>query len=281
MNPKYIMPDSLTEKEAERLEANLRYWDEDRIAAAQVKLTTKSIKETEKQLAGYYGKTMQKITGQFELTYLRLTAGIKEGIQPTPADLYRLNSYWEMQGQLRDELNKLGYYQLNLFEQQFTNHFIEIYESLAAIDKTGAFNTVSADTAKQVINNIWCADGKAWKQRIWENTELLREELNEGLIDCVVMGKKSDWLIEQLQSRFDVSNYRATSLVKTELSHIQTQAAKQRYMDMGAKEFEVWAEKDERQCKICGKLHKTKYPIGAQPPIPAHPKCRCTIIPVV
>lgn len=43
----------------------------------------------------------------------------------------------------------------------------------------------------------------------------------------------------------------------------------------------MWADKDERRCEKCGKLHQKRYPIGANVPIPAHPNCRCCVVPVV
>ena len=55
----------------------------------------------------------------------------------------------------------------------------------------------------------------------------------------------------------------------------------QRYKDYGITEVEILADKDERQCEVCGKLHKKRYPTSANVPIPAHPRCRCTVIPVV
>lgn len=256
------------------------YWGE-RAAKAQAKLTTKSIKETQKQLAKYYKVTMLKSVGQFELIHKRVLASIRDGATPTPADLYKLDTYWKMQGQLNAELRKLGELQLEFFNKEFTEHYINIYQSLALMDNTGAFSTVDANMANQIINAIWCADGKSWSARIWENTERLQEALNNGLSECLLMGKKSDWLTQRLTEEFNVSFHRAESLVKTELSHIQNQAAQQRYADLGVKQFQVWAEKDERQCKVCGKLHETRYPIGAKVPIPAHPRCRCTIIPVI
>jgi SPP1 gp7 family putative phage head morphogenesis protein len=135
--------------------------------------------------------------------------------------------------------------------------------------------------AQQMINQIWCADGKSWSQRIWENTELLAETLNEELIHCVVSGKKTTDLKNLLQERFNVSYARADMLVRTELAHIQTQAAQKRYEDYGVQEVEIWADEDERRCDVCGDLHEKKYPMGARVPIPAHPNCRCCIVPVV
>jgi SPP1 gp7 family putative phage head morphogenesis protein len=110
---------------------------------------------------------------------------------------------------------------------------------------------------------------------------MLVETLNEGLVDSVITGRKTTQLKKILQERFKVSYSRADTLVRTEMSHIQNTAAQKRYEDYGLKEFEVWADKDERLCEVCGSLHKTRYPMGAQIPVPVHPRCRCSIIPVV
>lgn len=84
-----------------------------------------------------------------------------------------------------------------------------------------------------------------------------------------------------LMQDFNVSFNNADTIVRTEMAHIQTQAAIQRYKDYGITEVEILADKDERQCEVCGKLHKKRYPTGANVPIPAHPRCRCSVIPVV
>jgi SPP1 gp7 family putative phage head morphogenesis protein len=132
-----------------------------------------------------------------------------------------------------------------------------------------------------MIRQVWAADGKSWSTRIWDNTADLAETLNEKLIECVVGGKKTSDLKKALMERFHVSFGRADALARTELAHIQTQAARQRYEDTGIEYVEIWADKDERRCEVCGKLHQKRYPVGAQIPIPAHPRCRCTIVPVV
>ena len=88
-------------------------------------------------------------------------------------------------------------------------------------------------------------------------------------------------LKNQLQEQFGVSYRRADSIARTEIAHIQTQAAQQRYTDYGIQEVEIWADEDERRCPECGQLHQKRYPVGAAVPIPAHPNCRCCIVPVV
>lgn len=257
----------------------MSYW-QDRMASSQTNLTNKSVKQIEKQMKKYYGTAMKKTIADFEATYNKVLAATAEGRQPTPADLYKLDAYWQMQAQMRQELQKLGDKQIAALSKAFEENFFEIYYSIG-IPGMEAFNTIDESMVQQLINHIWVADGKSWSQRIWENNELLAATLNEELVNCVVAGKKTTQLKDILQERFGVSYGRADALVRTELAHIQTQAAQQRYTDYGIQEMEIWADADERRCEVCGKLHQKRYPIGAVPPIPAHPKCRCCIVPVV
>lgn len=255
------------------------YW-KNRQAKAQTKLTNKTQKAIDAQMRKYYKKAMNNTIDSFEHTYLKILDTLEEGKEPTPADLYKLDSYWKMQGQLKQELQKLGAKQIKALSANFEINFFDIYHSIA-LEGMDAFTTIDREAAQHIINSIWCADGKSWSARIWENTTKLADTLNEELINCVVTGKKSGELKKLLQERFNVSYGRADALVRTELAHIQTEAAKKRYEDYGIQQMEVWADEDERRCDVCGKLHQTKYPIGATPPIPAHPKCRCCIVPVI
>lgn len=255
------------------------YWAE-RMAKAQSKLTDKNIADTEKQLARYYRTSQQKIIGQFEKVYQKVFSQIAEGKEVTPADLYKLDSYWKMQGQLQQELQKLGDKQAELLGNKFTQQYQSIYDGIA-LPSGDAFSSVNKDMAQQMINQIWCADGKSWSQRVWDNTDKLQQALNDNLIDCVLTGKKPSELKQLLQSSFGASYSRADTVVRTELAHIQTQAARDRYQNMGVTEVEILADKDERRCKTCGKLHGKRYSVGVTAPVPVHPNCRCCIIPVI
>ena len=185
-----------------------------------------------------------------------------------------------MQGQLRQQLQRLGDRQINALSKIFEINFFDVY---CSIDIPGmeAFNTIDNKGAQQLINSVWVADGKNWSQRIWENTNLLASTLNDELISCITTGKKTTELKKVLQERFNVSYSRADTLARTELAHIQTEAAKERYKDYGIDKVQIWADEDERRCPECGKLHEKIYPAGANVPIPRHPNCRCCIVPVV
>lgn len=257
----------------------MQYWIK-RNLETQRRLGNKSTKEIEKQLTKYYSKVMAVVIAEFESTYNKLLLAIGEGKEPTPADLYKLDKYWKMQGQLQYELQKLGDYEVKLLTSNFTEAYWNIYQSLA-IPGEDHFTEIDKAAAEQVINQIWCADGKSWSRRIWDNTDLLQQALNDQLIACVVAGKKTSDLKKLLMAEFNVSYNRADALVRTEIAHIQTQAAQQRYTNYGITEVEVWADKDERRCEVCGKLHQKRFPIGGKMPVPVHPRCRCTVIPVV
>jgi SPP1 gp7 family putative phage head morphogenesis protein len=257
----------------------MNYWAE-RVAKSQARLTNKNRRQIEKQLKKYYSDAMEKAISDFEDTYNQYLSAIEAGREPSPATLYKLDKYWQGQVQLKNNLQRLGNKQAKVLSQAFELQFFDIYYSIA-IPGADAFNTIDNEGVQHLLNQIWCADNKSWSQRIWENTEWLAETLNEQLIHCVVTGKKTTELKKILQERFAVSYNKADMLVRTELAHIQTQAAQQRYKDYGIQEVEIWADEDERRCDVCGKLHEKKYPMGAAVPIPAHPNCRCCIVPVV
>ena len=257
----------------------MSYW-QDRMAQTQSRLTEKSIRQIEKQLKKYYADAMTRTIKDFEDTYNRILVASAEGREPTPADMYKLDKYWQSQAQLKAELQKLGDKQISLLSKQFESNWFEIYHSIG-IPGSDAFNTVDKSLVQQMINQIWCADGKSWSQRIWKNNEALAATLNEELIHCVATGKKTTELKNILQERFNVGYSNADMLVRTEMAHIQTQAAQKRYEDAGVQEVEIWADEDERRCDVCGKLHKKRFPMGAAVPIPAHPRCRCCILPVI
>jgi SPP1 gp7 family putative phage head morphogenesis protein len=258
---------------------NNNYWN-DRVAMMQDRLEKKRETEINRQIKKYYKKAMETVIQDFEDTYNALEAKRQKGEEISIANLYRLDRYWRMQGQLKQELERLGDKQAKLLSRNFETFFFEVYNSLDILGDL-EFTRINSEGARHLINAIWCADGKSFSQRIWGNTNKLVETLNEELVNCIVTGKKSSELKKQLRERFGVSHLQTHTLVKTEMTHIQSVAAKQRYIDMGVQKFKVWASEDERRCDICGKLHESVHDINENIPVPAHPRCRCRILPVI
>lgn len=255
------------------------YW-KDRMAKAQANKYNKNRRDIDKMIRKYYQSLSRKVIEDFEATYDKLVAGLLDGKQPTPADLYKLPKYWDMQKQLDQKLTRLGRKQIAALTKGFRTQFYDTYKVIK-LDGLKTFSTIDDEAVNQMINQIWCADGKSWSARVWDNLNALKQTLNEELIHTVVTGKKTSQLKKLLQERFNVSYHRADALVRTELAHIQTQAAQQRYKDYGITEYEFYADPDERTCEVCGKLHGKRFPMSSAPKVPQHVNCRCTILPVI
>lgn len=230
---------------------------------------------------------MKTVIKDFEDVYNKILAQKEQGQEITPALLYRMDKYWKLQAQTRAELEKLGYKQLALLSKEFELNWFEIYYSIN-IEGAKAFNTVDKSLVQQMLTQIWCADGKSWSQRIWDNTAKLQETLDAGLIHIVASGKKTTDLKNELMERFNVSYSRANTLVRTEVAHIQTEAAKKRYEDYGLKEYEILGNDDDscgNHSVDCHEMDGKKFlyaemSVGKNAP-PFHPNCKCCIVPVV
>lgn len=283
------------------------YWQK-RMLSSQEALQKKTVKQTEAQLAKYYKSTMKSVIAEFEALFDKLLATLEEGKEPTVADLYKLDKYWSMQGQLKNELRKLGELEAVLLSEKFEAQWLRTYniteQDLLAYFNNRAkdnpdleplvwppdqhFKTISADNAKQMINQVWCADGKSWSDRVWGNIEDLAQTLNDKLIECVVTGKNTTQLKKELQHRFDVSFSRADTLIRTETAHITTQAAAQRYKDYGLDKYEILGREETTGCNHSIDCHKmdgkqflySEMIVGKNAP-PFHPNCRCAITPVI
>lgn len=263
-----------------------KYWV-DRNEKTQRQLMEKTDREIERQLKNYYKQSMLSVMDDFEATYNKLIATVGRGKEPTPADLYKLDKYWQLQGQLTKKLTSLGDKQAALMSKKFVEQWTQTYR-LLAIKTDLYFGEVDLGVAKQMVNQIWCADGKSWSQRIWNNIGRLQETLNEGLIDCVATGKSTTELRQRLQERFAVSYSRADTIIRTETAHIQTQSAAQRYIDAGIEKYLILGNEND-SCgshKInCSKMDRQEFyfsemVIGVNAP-PFHPNCKCTIKPIV
>lgn len=259
------------------------YWQERDIVALD-KITERSVKDTEKLLSKSYLNSSKKVLKEFAETYEKLLNTIEEGREPTPADLYKLDKYWQMSASINEELQKLGVAQEAILSKQFLKEFEDIYRAIS-FKEDRAFSTIDREGMVKAINSIWCADGKTWSSRVWNNISQLNETLSDEFIHCVITGKKTSELKKQLQERFNVSYSQADTLVRTEMAYIQTSAAAKRYQEYGLTHYEfLGREEHDIGCK-CKQLNGEKFRytemvIGQNAP-PLHPRCRCSIIPVV
>jgi len=74
---------------------------------------------------------------------------------------------------------------------------------------------------------------------------------------------------------------RAIGIVRTEVTRMANKGAIEYYKKNKIKQIKWVASFGERTCEQCEALDGIIYEIGAQPEIPLHPMCRCTLSPVV
>jgi HK97 family phage portal protein len=93
-------------------------------------------------------------------------------------------------------------------------------------------------------------------------------------------GLSREWLYEEIQKI--ASPERALLIAENESVAVITQAAYIVYSNTKLVQYVKWVTmRDERVCPRCGPLHGKVYPLGGQPAIPVHVRCRCQILPMV
>jgi SPP1 gp7 family putative phage head morphogenesis protein len=129
-------------------------------------------------------------------------------------------------------------------------------------------------------------------------TQAVSQQSNRMLADGLAAGEGPREIARRLTDRVDaIGKTRATTLARTSVIDTFNSAALKRYEELGAEGVTVRAEwqtaGDERVCKICQALEGQTWTIEearsatvsvaghSDIPVtpPAHPRCRCAIIP--
>lgn len=260
---------------------NEKYWAE-RQAEQQINLLDKHTRDYEKRLAVEYRNCLRKVKEQLVDLYDDILVDSKNGTLLV-SDLYRYNRYYELINTLNSNLKKLGYAEIKITEDELMKMYMATTDLVA--------NTFSMSVgydmnlAKKCLDAVWCSDGKHWSDRIWDNKTKLQEVIEKGLIDCVSRGASKRDLIAELRQQMNSSYYNADRIAKTELSYVQNQATKDKYLEAGVKRYKFLSAHDERTCDVCGELDgKIFYlrdaRVGENYP-PVHPNCRSTVLAVI
>ncbi len=119
--------------------------------------------------------------------------------------------------------------------------------------------------ALEVFNLVMAASLRKARQSI--------EEYKRG-------GLSREWLKDELRKA--ASPERALLIAENESIAVITQAAYIVYANTKLVQYVKWVTmRDERVCPRCGPLHGKVYPLGGNPAIPVHVRCRCQILPMV
>jgi SPP1 gp7 family putative phage head morphogenesis protein len=125
----------------------------------------------------------------------------------------------------------------------------------------------------------WLQKRMEWAaQEVYDETELmLRTQLSEGFS----LGEGIAAMAGRIQDTFDECNQvRAERIARTEIIAASSQGAVETYKELGITHSEWYPALDERECELCETL-AGDHPLEEKYTPPAHPNCRCVLLPVI
>lgn len=238
----------------------------------------RSAAATDKKLAELYKKTGEQIAKDIKKLYANLDVPEDE-IRIN--DLYKNNQFYELLGKINKQLTKLGEDEIKINNKTLLGMY---NKTSKMVSNQAGFSVGFEDGAQAAIDKIWCPDGKHWSSRVWKNKSVMQAQLEQGITDCVARGLSKEKLITEITEKVDKDRYKASRLVRTELTYVQNAAAADTYEKAGCKKYEYCAALDNRTSEECKKLNGQQFyfaeaVVGKNFP-PMHANCRCTIVPV-
>ena len=259
----------------------MNYWQKRELEQREL-LYDKTLLQYEAELREQYQQSLKAVSRDIEKLYDELLVSSADGTL-LASDLYKYNRYFNLMKSLNKQLKALGGEEIKITKQKLLDMYAITSSSVG--ESIGFSGEFSQKAAKEVINSIWCADGKHWSDRIWQNKAQLQVALEKGLIDCVSRGVSKDELVKTLMEQFNVGYRKADRIARTELSYVQNKAAMSKYEKAGLDEYEILSAHDERVCEKCkamnGKRFKIKDMVVGENFPPFHTNDRCTVLGVI
>lgn len=148
------------------------------------------------------------------------------------------------------------------------------YERLSGI--LGQTLTYNEQMLATIVNASFLS--ATWSDRLWDNQDALRHELDRLLNRGIVQGINPRQLARELREKFESSIYNSERLLRTELGRLQIQVQEDSYKQADISQYEVIVEPDG--CDYCqsfdGKVFNVEdMEVSVNAPI-FHPNCRCS-----
>lgn len=142
------------------------------------------------------------------------------------------------------------------------------------------FATMPVDKVEEILKNNW--SGKHYSERIWHNTDVLAEKLQETITSGLMAGTNSRKMAIELQDLTDQGKHAAERLVRTETTYVCNSSEIESYKECGIEKYVFVATLDLRTSKVCREHDKKIYEVSKAVPgenlPPLHPYCRSTTI---
>ena len=267
--------------------------------AELAKVYAEARRQTVKQLQGIYAAYYKRDKG-FDMEALNsivptneikklLTDMKKRGIKTKLPENYtgRIKRLEFINEQLRYEVQKVGLKQQNIDENALQANFVDSYYR-AGYDVSRGLGSTPISFGKldiQTINEVMSERfvGENYSDRIWQNTDLLASRLQKTLAVAIANGQGVQKTARCMRYDYDVNQYYAERLIRTESNHFHNEGELEAYKQMGFEYFQFLATLDSRTSEICAEMDGKKFKVSEGIPgnnvPPLHPNCRSTIVP--
>ena len=161
-------------------------------------------------------------------------------------------------------------------DEKLTGRTMEELQRQAGI--LGESISDEAKVAKRIVNASF--HNATFSERIWQNHTLLKADLAKQLEIGLIQGKHPTVLARDLRKTWDVSQYQALRLMRTELARVQIDAQMQSYDNAGVTEYTYITCGFGDACPVCraldGQHFKTSDMLPGENAPPMHPNCHCS-----
>lgn len=136
---------------------------------------------------------------------------------------------------------------------------------------------LNANKMQSIVNSSFLT--ATWSERLWNNNEALRLELNRLLNNNIVMGRGARFQARELRKVFDASIDNSERLLRTEMARVETDVFMETAKRYGIEKYEWIAE--PTACPECADLDGEVFDISGgrwgKNLVPLHPNCMCAL----
>ncbi|SFE47431.1 minor capsid protein [Peptostreptococcus sp. D1] len=169
-----------------------------------------------------------------------------------------------------------------LYESTKSNYYKTLFDvSVASGVTVKNLNVLSKAEIVKEFAKPW--SGKNFSERIWKNRTLLKDTLEEIIIQSAIQGVDTEDAIDKITKKIDVSKKAAATLIYTEQAYFSGLGTKKAYEAMNVQKYIYIATLDIKTSDTCRELDHEIFSVSeAQAGVnypPMHPRCRSATAP--
>lgn len=196
---------------------------------AQYEISQKRIDAMATWLDEIFSEKQDKYIQEFMNVYNQMLSTLGEKQKSAPADLYKLDSYWELHKNIRESLQLFGEEINTHMNSQLRSVYIEIYEGCCpGVEKVC---TVSEQVIQKAIHRARGKASRNSEERVWMSMTILWDMLFGELMYCTIKHLSTDKLVSRLQSQFDTAKKTLKTSFSDAATFIQVRAVIKRGKD--------------------------------------------------